>query len=97
MEATMQVKVRRCADLDIHQATVVACVIIHSRNKQSGKEICTFGTMTCDLEALRDWLTQGVTHVGMESTGVYWMPVYEVLEDHATCAARTSALPAKAG
>jgi hypothetical protein len=85
MEATMQVKIRRCAGLDIHQATVVACAIIQGRNKQPRKEICTFGTMTCDLEALRDWLKQeGVTHVGMESTGVYWMPVYEVLEDLVT-------------
>jgi len=85
MEATMQVTVRRCAGLDIHQATVVACVLIHGRRKEPTKEVRTFGTMTCDLEALRDWLKQhGVTHVGMESTGVYWMPVYEVLEDHFT-------------
>jgi transposase len=81
----MQVKIRRCAGLDIHQATVMACAIIHGRNKQPRKEIRTFGTMTCDLEALRDWLKQeGVTHVGVESIGVYWMPVYEVLEDHVT-------------
>jgi len=77
----MQVTVRRCAGLDIHQATVVACVLIHGRRKKPTKEVRTFGTMTCDLEALRDWLKQeSVIHVGMESTGVYWKPVYEVLE-----------------
>jgi transposase len=79
----MQVTVKRCAGLDVHQATVVACVLIHGRRKQPRKEIRTFGTMTHELEALRDWLKQeAVTHVGMESTGVYWRPVYEVLEDH---------------
>jgi transposase len=81
----MQVMNRRSAGLDVHQATVVAGVLVHGRHKQPRKEVRTFGTMTCDLEALRDWLKQeGVTHVGMESTGVYWQPVYAVLEGHFT-------------
>jgi transposase len=81
----MQVTVTRCAGLDVHQATVVACVMIHGRRKKPSKEVRTFGTMTHELEALRDWLkTEGVTHVGMESTGVYWRPVHAVLEDHFT-------------
>jgi len=75
----MQVTAKRCAGLDVHQATVVACVMIHGRRKQPTKEVRSFGTMTHELEALRDWLkAEGVTHVGMESTGVYWRPVHAV-------------------
>jgi transposase len=74
--------VERCAGLDVHQATVVACVLIDRHGKRPSKEVRVFGTMTQDLEALRDWLREErVTHVGMESTGVYWRPVYAVLED----------------
>jgi len=81
----MQVTIKRCAGLDVHQATVVACVLIQVRGKRPKKELRSFGTMTHELEALRDWLKQeGVTHVGMESTGVYWRPVHAVLEDHFT-------------
>ena len=77
----MERMIERCGGLDVHQASVVACVLIHERGKRATKLIRSFGTMTDDLEALRDWLTeQGVTHVGMESTGVYWRPVYAVLE-----------------
>ena len=69
----MQVTVKRCAGLDVHQATVVACVLIHVRGRRPRKEIRSFGTMTHTLEAMRDWLKQeGVTHVGMERTGVYY-------------------------
>lgn len=81
----MQVTVKRCAGLDVHQATVVACLMIHGRSTKPKKEVRTFGTMTHELEALRDWLkAAGVTDVGMESTGVYWRPVHAVLEDHFT-------------
>jgi len=66
---------------NVHQETVVACVLIGAPGERPRKEIRTFRTMTRDLEALRDWLQElGVTHVGMESTGVYWRPVYAVLE-----------------
>ena len=79
----MERLIERCAGLDVHQASVVACVLIHERGKRPQKLIRTFGTMTDELQALREWLTeQGVTHVGMESTGVYWRPVYAVLEGH---------------
>jgi transposase len=79
----MQVIIERCAGLDVHQETVVACVLAGTPGQRPTKEIRTFCTMTRDLEALRDWLkAAGVTHVGMESTGVYWRPVYAVLEGH---------------
>src|SRR3954447_18551330 len=73
----MEVIIERCAGLD--QAT--ACVLIGQAGRKPHKEIRTFSTMTRDLEALRDWL-KGVTHVGMESTGIYWKPVHGVLEGH---------------
>lgn len=66
----------RCAGLDIHKKTVVACRVT---DKQ--REVRTFGTTTGDLLALADWLRVGqVTHVAMESTGVYWKPIYNILE-----------------
>ena len=81
MEARMEVIIERCCGLDVHQETVVACVLIGAPGERPTKEIRTFRTMTRDLEALRDWLQElGVTQVGMESTGVYWRPVYAVLE-----------------
>ena len=72
----------RCCGLDIHKRTVVACMIVPGSGRQSRKEIRTFGTMTDDLLALADWLAaEGVTHVAMESTGVFWKPLFNVLED----------------
>jgi transposase len=79
----MQVMIERCCGLDVHQETVVACVLTGAPGLRPRKEVRTFRTMTRELEALRDWLeAMGVTHVGMESTGVYWRPVYAVLEGH---------------
>src|SRR5205809_5527624 len=78
----MELLIARCAGLDVHQATVVATVRVP--DGQGGRQSVTetFGTMTADLLALRAWLqAHGVTHVAMESTGVYWKPVYYVLED----------------
>ena len=81
----MDVIVERCAGLDVHQASVVACVLIGQPGRKPCKEVRSFATMTRDLEALRDWLKElGVTHVGMESTGVYWKPVHAILEGHFT-------------
>jgi transposase len=72
----------RCCGLDIHKRTVVACVIVPGAGRQFQKEIRTFGTMTDDLLALADWLAaEGVTHVAMESTGVFWKPLFNLLED----------------
>ena len=59
----------------------MACVLIGTPGRRLTKEVRTFATMTRDLEVLRDWLMElGVTSVGMESTGVYWRPIYAVLE-----------------
>ena len=71
---------QRCCGLDVHKKSVVACVIT-----PRGREIRTFRTMTGDLLALADWLEEReVTHAAMESTGVYWKPVYNILEDEFT-------------
>jgi transposase len=79
----MEAIVERCAGLDVHRASVVACVLLGEPGRKPRKEVRAFATMTRDLEALRDWLKElGVTHVGMESTGVYWKPVHAILEGH---------------
>jgi len=78
----MDIVITRCAGLDVHKATVVATVRVPGEG--GGRRVVTetFGTMTPDLIALREWLqAYGVTHVALESTGVYWKPVYYVLED----------------
>ena len=72
----MEVIYPRCCGLDVHKKTVVACVIT-----PEGQESRTFSTMTKDLLLLADWLAQcQVSHVAMESSGVYWKPVYNLLE-----------------
>src|SRR3712207_6541960 len=79
----MEALIERCAGLDVHQASVVCCVLIGAPGRGPQKLLRSFGTTTRELEALRAWLVaHGVTHVGMESTGVYWKPVYAVLEGH---------------
>ena len=71
--------------LDVHKRTVVACRLTPGVDGTPVKALRTFGTMTDDLEALAQWLAEaGVTHVAMESTGVYWHPVWNVLEDRFT-------------
>jgi transposase len=82
MEAEMEPIVERCCGLDVHQATVVACVLVGGAHQKPKKEVRTFGTKTRELMEMRDWLRDnGCTHVGMEATGIYWKPVYAVLED----------------
>lgn len=77
----MQILYERCCGLDVHAKSVVACLISPDIAEGKGKEIKTFGTMTEDLLALADWLTQeGCTHIAIESTGVYWKPVFNILE-----------------
>src|SRR5262245_61784254 len=79
----MEAIVKASCGLDVHQATVVACLLVGDADKKPRKEVRTYGTMTCDLIKMREWLlAEGCTHVGMESTGVYWMPVYAMLEGH---------------
>lgn len=76
----MELLYRRCAGLDVHQRTVVACVRIADAGKLS-EEVRTFDTTTTGLLSLAAWLeTEGCTHVAMEATGVYWKPVWHVLE-----------------
>lgn len=73
----MRVVYERCCGLDVHKKAVVACVMT-----PEGQETRTFGTMTQDLLASSEWLERwGVTHVAMESTGVYWKPLFNLLED----------------
>jgi transposase len=77
----MQTMVERGCGLDVHQATVVACLLIVLTNGKVQKQVRTFSTTTRELLGLRGWLlSEGCTHVAMESTGVYWMPVYAILE-----------------
>ncbi len=76
----MEVLYPRCAGLDVHRDTVVACRRLVIDGKVS-EEVRTFGTMTEHLLALSDWLSEAeITHVAMEATGVYWKPVWHVLE-----------------
>jgi transposase len=70
-----------CAGLDVHKDTVVACARHVAPSGRARSEVRTFSTLTSGLLELADWLTQqGVTHAAMESTGVYWKPVYHILE-----------------
>ncbi len=77
----MQIIYPRCCGLDVHKQTVVACRMLTAASGAVSKEVRTFATTTAGLLALSDWLvTQQVTHVAMESTGVYWRPVFNILE-----------------
>jgi transposase len=77
----MEVLYPHCAGLDVHKDSVVACARHMSGGKVSTK-VCTFKTITEELMALSIWLTdQGVTHIAMEATGVYWKPVWHILSD----------------
>jgi transposase len=71
----------RCAGLDVHKKTVVACIRRTGPDGAVTAAVRTFGTMTAQLLALADWLdAEGVRHVAMESTGVYWKPIFNILE-----------------
>ena len=73
----MQILFERCAGLDVHKRSVVACVLT-----PEGKELKSFQTLSADLHKLADWLqSHGVVDLAMESTGVYWQPVHNVLEE----------------
>jgi transposase len=81
----MQVVYPRCCGLDVHKKTVVACVLLTDADGAVHRFVRTFGTMTADLVALGDWLQfHGVIHVAMESTGVLWRLVFNVLEEGCT-------------
>jgi hypothetical protein len=77
----MEVVSARCCGLDVHKKSVVACRIVPGPDGRPAKAIRSFGTMTDDLLALADWRTAAqVTHVAMESTGVFWQPIWNLLE-----------------
>ena len=77
----MQTLIQRGCGLDVHQATVVACLLIVRKDGKVQKQMRTFGTTTRELVGLCEWLlSEGCTHVAMESTGVYWKPIYAILE-----------------
>jgi transposase len=79
----MEILHRRCAGLDVHKKSVVATVLVSEEGGQVLKETRSFETMTAGLLALSDWLTAyGITHVAMESTGEYWKPIYNILEEN---------------
>jgi transposase len=79
----MEAIVECCAGLDVHQATVVACLNNGPAGKRSAKETRTYGTTGLELREMRDWLkSAGCTLVAMESTGVYWKPIHAELEGH---------------
>src|SRR2546427_11923484 len=79
-EDAMRIMYERCCGLDIHKASIAACALISEKGK-SQEETRRFGTMTGDLQELAEWLQEeGIRHVAMESTGIYWKPVWNGLE-----------------
>src|SRR5450755_485990 len=85
-EVPVETLIRRCAGLDVHKASVVACVRVIDENGELLSFTQSFGTTAGDLLKLNDWLTSyAVTIVGMESTGVYWKAVYTLLETEFEC------------
>src|SRR5262245_6014984 len=80
-EPPMDTLYPRCAGIDVHKDTVAVCVRCGDRPGKPVEQVRTFSTMTADLLALSDWLAgHRVSHVAMESTGVYWKPVFNILE-----------------
>ncbi len=76
----METVFARCAFLDVHKVTVEATVRLR-QGEEIKQQTRRWGTLTRELLSMEDWLeTQGVTHVGMESTGVFWKPIYNILE-----------------
>ncbi|PFA66153.1 IS110 family transposase [Bacillus sp. AFS015802] len=78
----MDVFIERCAGLDVHSETIVACVLTGKQDEDQMKVTETFPTLTKDLFRLLKWLEDyEVTHIAMESTGIYWKPVFNILEE----------------
>src|SRR5499425_963553 len=81
----MEIFHTRCSGLDVHKSSITACVRVHDSGGKLRKIVRRFSAMTSDLRAMASWLSEeGVTHVAMESTGVYWKPVWNILEGHFT-------------
>jgi transposase len=82
----MEQLVERCSGLDVLKKSVAACVRVPGPGGARAQHVRTFGTTAAELLTLRDWLeAHGVTHVAMESTGVYWKPIFYVLEEAFAC------------
>ena len=78
----MDAIIERCCGIDVHKKSLTACLLVGSVTGKPEATIKTFSTMTSDLLKLKDWLEkEGCTHVAIESTGVYWKPVFNLLED----------------
>jgi transposase len=81
----MQVVYERCCGLDVHKKTVVACILIAQASAEVQRHIRAFSTMTVGLLALSDWLQSlSVTVIAMESTGVYWRPLFHLVQEGRT-------------
>jgi transposase len=77
----MYVLYPRCSGLDVHKRFVVACLSIVQANGHRHKEVRQFSTMTNEIVAMKEWLqASGCSHIAIESTGVYWKPIFHVLE-----------------
>src|SRR5438105_4104478 len=82
-EEPLRVVHPRCCGIDVHKQSVQACLLLSTPSGKVKQEQRTFGTVTEDLLGLLDWLeANGCTHVAMESTGVYWKPLYNLLDGH---------------
>jgi transposase len=80
-ECALETVYARCCGLDSHKKSIVACLSLPGATGAALTTVRTFGAMTADILALSDWLTAaGCTHVAMESTGVFWKPVWNLLE-----------------
>jgi transposase len=83
MRQERKVIYQRCCGIDMHKQVMVACLITQTSNGERHKEIRTFRSVTKELLERLDWLAAAeCTHVAMESTGVYWRPIYHLLEGH---------------
>ena len=79
----MEILYSNCAGLDVHKKTVKVCLLTQESQNQPHKEFRTYVTTTEELLKLSDWLReQGCTHVAFEATGVYWKPIFNLLEGH---------------
>jgi transposase len=82
----MDTLIERCAGLDVHRDTVVACVRVPGTGRRRHQEVRSFSTTTAGLLRLLDWLASyRVSLIGMESTGSYWKPIFYLLEEHCEC------------
>jgi transposase len=78
----MEAMIERCCGIDVHKKSITVCLMVGKAEEKVKKEIKTFTTMTRDLLACKDWLeSQGCSHVALESTGVYWKPIFNIMEE----------------